>query len=151
MNRESKFLQMDERSKLVGYKVVAFMYFMNVFALLGIVLYRQLVMGQDMKNFEDVALLLTVTSIFLFSFLLYFGAITIRRFKLKTILLGFVIMLVLGILFVVIKYSIKANALVTLTFVLGKIYIMASILGLMFGFWALMAFLGKKKMEKEIE
>jgi len=74
---------MDERNKTIAYKVIAVMYFLTIIAMQGIVLYRQFALGQEMSDFEDIAIIMTINSLFLISALLYFGAIQIKDLKLR--------------------------------------------------------------------
>jgi len=74
---------MDERNKKVAFKVIAIMYFLTITAMQGIVIYRQFALGQNISDFEDIAIIMTINSIFLISALLYFGAISIRKLKLR--------------------------------------------------------------------
>lgn len=71
------FLNMDERNKKIAYKVIAVMYFLTIISMQGIVLYRQFALGQEMSDFEDIAIIMTINSLFLISALLYYGAIQI--------------------------------------------------------------------------
>ena len=63
---------MDERNKQVAYRIIAIMYFLTILAMQGIVLYRQFVLGQELGDFEDIAIIMSVNSLFLISALLYF-------------------------------------------------------------------------------
>ena len=81
------FLNMDERNKQIAYKVISIMYFLTIIAMQGILLYRQFVLGQEIGDFEDIAIIVTINSLFLVSALLYFGAIQPRKLKITTILL----------------------------------------------------------------
>ena len=78
---------MDERNRQIAYKIISIMYFLTLLAMQAIVLYRQIVLGQDLHEFEDIAIIMTVNSLFLISALLYFGAIPIRKLKIRSILL----------------------------------------------------------------
>ena len=75
------FLNMDERNKQIAYKVISIMYFLTIIAMQGIVLYRQFALGQELGDFEDIAIIMTINSLFLISALLYFGAIPIQKIK----------------------------------------------------------------------
>ena len=99
------FLNMDERNKHIAYKVIAIMYFLTIIALNGIILYRQFGLAQEIRDFEDITILMTVNSVFLVSALLYFGAIQIRKLKIKTILFIYLVFVVLGSLFTYVKYN----------------------------------------------
>ena len=58
-------LIMDERTKQVAYKIIAIMYFLTFFALVGIILYRQFVLRQELNDYEDIAVIMTINSLFL--------------------------------------------------------------------------------------
>jgi hypothetical protein len=144
-------LQMDERNKLIAYKVATIMYLLTILAMQGIVIYRQFALGQVISDFEDIAILMTINSLFLISALLYFGAIPIRRLKIKSILLIYLGLVILGSLFTYAKYNIFQSPGLSIGQLLHKTLIIAAILGIILGFWMLLAFLGKKRIEKELE
>ena len=106
MKTKKPFLNMDERSKLIAYKVIAVMYFLTITAMQGVVIYRQFALGQSISDFEDIGIILTINSLFLITALLYFGAIPIQKLKIKSILLGYAAIVVLGSLFTYAKYNI---------------------------------------------
>ena len=142
---------MDERNKQIANKVISMMYFLTIMAIVGIVLYRQFVLGQNISDFEDIAIILTFNSLFLVSALLYFGAIQIRKLKVKTILLTYIGFVVLGSLFTYAKYNIFQSQGLSLEQLFDKLIIIVTIIGLMMGFWILLSIMGKKRLEKELE
>jgi energy-converting hydrogenase Eha subunit G len=97
---------MDERNKLIAYKVIAFMYFITLLSLVGVTLVRQFVQKQEISEFQDIAIIVTINSLFLISGLLYFGARPIQKLKIKFILLGYGLLVVLGSLFTYANYNI---------------------------------------------
>lgn len=145
------FLNMDERNRHIAYKVVAVMYFLTIIAIYGIILYRQFVLGQEISEFEDIAIIITINSLFLISALLYFGAIQIRRLKIKSILLIYVVFVVLGSLFTYAKYNIFQSPGLSFQQLFDKLIIIMTIIGLIMGFWVLLSILAKKRLDKEIE
>ena len=142
---------MDERNKQIAYKVMAVMYLLTIFSMQIIVLYRQFALGQDIHDFEDIALIMTINSLFLISALLYFGAIPIRKLKIKTIIIYYVVFVLLGSLFTYVKYNVVQSPELTLIQLFDKIKIVAAIIGLMMGFWIILSLVGKKRIDKEIE
>lgn len=144
------FLNMDERNKQIAFKIISIMYFLTILAMQGIAIYRQFVLGQELEEFEDIAILMTVNSLFLISALIYFGAIPIRKLKIKTIILAYLVFVVLGSLFTYAKYNIFGSADLTLKQLFDKLIIVCAILGIMIAFWILLSILGKRKTEKEI-
>ena len=142
---------MDERNKKIAYKVIAVMYFLTIISMQGIVLYRQFALGQEISDFEDIAILMTVNSLFLISALIYFGALPIRKLKIKNIILYYLILVVMGSAFTYLKYNVFQSPGLSFEQLFDKLIIIISIIGLIMGFWILLTYLGKKRIEKEIE
>ncbi len=142
---------MDERSKLVAYKVIAVMYFLTIIALQGISLYRQFVLNQSIHDFEDIAIVLTVNSLFLITALLFFGAIPIQKIKIKYILLGYAAIVVAGTLFTYAKYNIFQSPGLSIQELFNKLIIIFTISGLIVLFWVIFTILGKRKIDKKLE
>jgi glucan phosphoethanolaminetransferase (alkaline phosphatase superfamily) len=142
---------MDERNKQVAGRVIVIMYFLTILAMQGIVLYRQLALGQDIGDFEDIGILLTVNVLFLVSALLYFGAITIRKLSIKMILLIFLGMVILGSLFTYARYNVFQSPGLTWEQLFYKLIIIVGIIGIIMGSWILLSILGKRRIEKELE
>jgi len=148
-NKKTFFI--DERNKQIAYKVIAIMYFLTYFAIVGILLYRQFVLRQELSDYEDIAIILTINSLFLISALLYFGAIPIRRLKVKSIILIYVVFVVFGSLFTYAKYNIFQSPGLSFKELFDKFIIVVTITGLIMGFWILLSILGKKRLDKELE
>jgi magnesium-transporting ATPase (P-type) len=144
-------LIMDERNKQIAYKVIAIMYFLTVFAIAGVIIYRQFVLRQELSNYEDIAIILTINSLFLMSALLYFGAIPIRRLKVKSILIIYAVLVVAGSIFTYIYYNIVQSPGLSFKELINKFLIIVAITGIIMGFWVLLSILGKKRLDKELE
>ena len=145
------FLNMDERSKLVAYRIISIMYFLTILSMQGIVLYRQFALGQELRDFEDIAIIMTVNSLFLISALLYFGAIPIRRLKIKSILLIYALLVTLGSIFTYAKYKLFTNAELSFRQLFDKLIAVYAVTGIILLFFIVFSILGKRKMEKELE
>lgn len=145
------FLNMDERNKKIALKVIAVMYFLTIITMQGIVLYRQFALGQELSEFEDIAIIMTINSIFLVSALLYFGAIQIRRLNMKSILLIYISFIVLGSLFTYAKYNIFQSPGLSFEQLFDKLKIIAAIIGLLMVFWVFLSFVAKKRIDKKLE
>jgi hypothetical protein len=148
---KKRFLNMDERNRNVANRVMSVMYLLTILAMQGIVIYRQFFLGQTYKDFEDIAILMTVNSLFVVAGLLYFGAIPLQRIKIKTLLLIYGLIVVLGSAFIYIKYMLIQTPALSWEALLNKIYIVAAVSGLVVFFFVLFAWLGKRKLEKELE
>ena len=142
---------MDERNKQIAYKVISIMYFLTIFAMQGIVIYRQFALGQDLGDFEDIAIIMTVNSLFLISALLYFGAIPIRKLKIKSIIFIYLVFVILGSLFTYFKYNIFQKTGLSYEQLFNKLIIIFTIIGLLMGFWILLSYMGKRRIDKELE
>jgi len=145
------FMNMDERSKQIAYRIMSIMYLLTIFAMQAVVIYRQFVLGQELSDFEDIAIIMTVNSLFLISALLYFGAIPIRKLKIKSILLVYLLLIFLGSLFTYAKYNIFAGPGLSFKQLFDKLIIVFAITGIIMLFFILFSILGKRKMEKELE
>ena len=141
---------MDERSKQIAYKVIAVMYFLTIIAIQGIVIYRQFALGQDVHDFEDIAIIMTVNSLFLISALLYFGAIPIQKISIPWLLSGYILFVILGTGFTYLKYNVFGENPLTASEILDKILIVAVICGLIVLFFTLFSYLGMKRLEREM-
>jgi len=151
MKSNKKFLNLDERNKLIGYKIIAVMYFLTIIAINGVVIYRQFVLGQPIDDFEDIAVILTVNSLFLITAFLYFGAIPIQKLEIKTVLLGYTAIIILGSIFTYVKYNIIQSPGLSIPQLLDKLIIIISISGVIVLFFVIFSMLGKRKIDKELE
>ena len=142
---------MDERNKQIAYKVISIMYFLTIIAILGIVIYRQFFLKQELSDFEDIAIIMTINSLFLISALLYFGAIQIRKLKVKIILLIYLLLVVLGSLFTVVKYNVFGGAGLSFSQLFDKLIIVYAVTGIILLFFIIFSILGKRRMERELE
>jgi hypothetical protein len=145
------FLNIDERNKQVAYRIISIMYFLTIFAMQAIVLYRQFALGQELHEFKDLAIIMTVNSLFLISALLYFGAIPIRRLKIKSILLIYLLLVTMGSLFTYAKYNLFGSTKLSFSQLFDKLIAVYAITGIIMLFFIVFSILGKRKMEKELE
>jgi len=151
MKKKKNLLNMDERSMQMALRVIAVMYFLTIIAIQGIVIYRQFALGQSIRDFEDIAIIMTVNSLFLVSALLYFGAIPVQKLRVKTILLFYAVIIVFGSLFTYAKYNIFQSPGLSARQLFDKLIIIFAVSGLIVLFFVLFSILGKRRMEKELE
>ena len=142
---------MDERNKQVAYRVMAIMYLLTILSLQVIVIYRQLALGQTIRDFEDIAIVMTVNSLFLISALLYFGAIPVQKLRIKTILVFYAAIIVLGTLFVYAKYNIFQSPGLSFKELFDKLIIIFAVSGIIVLFFVLFSILGKRRINKKLE
>ena len=142
---------MDERNTEIGLRVIAVMYFLTIIALQGVIMYRQFVLDQNIRDFEDLAVILTVNSLFLITALLFFGAIPIQQLRIRSVLLAYGGMVVLGSIFTYLKYNVFLQSNLSIVQILEKISIVSAVSGLIVLFFVIFALLGRRKMQKELE
>jgi hypothetical protein len=142
---------MDERNRIIAYRVMSVMYLLTILAIQGIVIYRQFILGQSIKDFEDIAVIKTVNSLFLVAALLYFGAIPLQRIKIKSLIFIYAVIVGLGSIFIYVKYSLVQTPGLPFKAFLSQMYIVAAVSGLIVFFFVLFALLGKRKIKKELE
>jgi hypothetical protein len=142
---------MDERNKLIAYRVVAIMYVLTIMALQGVIIYRQFALEQSLHEYEDFAIILTVNSLFLITALLYFGAIPIQKIKVKVILAGYGVIIIAGSIFTYLKYNVFLDDGLTIPEMLDKLVIILTISGLIVLFWVVFSILGKRRQESDLE
>jgi len=65
MKSNKPFMNMDERTKLIAYKIISIMYVLTIQAITWVIIYRQFALGQSIQDYEDFAIILTVNSLFL--------------------------------------------------------------------------------------
>ena len=142
---------MDERNKQIAYRIIAIMYFLTIVSMQVALIYRQFVLGQDHRDFEDLNIITMVNSLFLISALLYYGAIPIRRVKIKSILLVYALIVIFGSAFTYVKYSLVQSPGLSFMELFDKLLIVYAVSGLIVGFFVLFSLLGKRRMDKELE
>jgi hypothetical protein len=153
MNLMSKtFFNFDERVMDTFYKICAVMYGVTLFTLMGIQLYRQFVLQQAQGELEDIAILLTINVIVLFGSVLYLtGVVNPKRIKPGAIVAGYIGFVLLGLAFTIIKYSVFLGQPVSLVQVWEYLKIVVIVSGALALLWGVLAFLGSRRIEKQIE
>ena len=142
---------MDERTKLIAYRVIAVMYLITIFAMQCVIMYRQLALDQDIHMYEDFAIIFVVNVVFLISALLYFGAIPIQKLSLKAIALIYFLIIVFGSIFTYLRYNVFGSANLSFEQLVDKFLIILAISGLLLLFFVIFSLLGKWRMNKELK
>lgn len=141
-----KGLLMDERNRAIVGKICIILYALTIYFLVGDILYRQFALHQTPAQFEDIAALTTGNVLLFVALLLYYGGVSVGRFSLRKILAGYVLFVILGTAFTALKYGVW-----TLDFILAKAVIVISISAAMFLVAISLAFLGKRRIERDMD
>ncbi len=141
----------DERETNIFRSLCTIMYLFTLFSLIIIQLYRQFVLHQPQETWNDIAMLLTVNIIVLLGLTLYLtGVINPRRIKLRYLLSGYFLFILIGFLFTIFKYAILLDQDIRLAHVwdyLSTVVIITGVLVLSLG---LLAYLGNRRIDKQI-
>ncbi|MFC1583291.1 hypothetical protein ACFL4U_01275 [Candidatus Neomarinimicrobiota bacterium] len=141
----SPFLKFDEREKSILYKVSAVMYFITVYALIAVLLYRQFILGQSINEHHDIAIIVTFNALGFVSLLFYLSGVSFKKLKPLTIL-G----IYLGLVAVGTVFNIITKPLRSLGAIVDNILIIAPISAGIIGLYVLFAYAGKRKIDKEM-
>jgi hypothetical protein len=146
-----KFLNFDERETNVFRSLCTIMYFLTIFSLIVMQLYRQFVLHQPQQDWNDIAMLLTVNILALLGLTLYLiGGLNPRKIKLRYLFAGYALFVLVGFLFTIFKYAVLLNQEINLAQIwdsLSTVVIISGILVLVLG---LLAYLGNLRIEKRI-
>ncbi len=141
----------DERGKEVVRKVCSVMYGLTLMALTGTMLFRQFVLGQPVSHFEDIAIIVTANFLVLVVSVLYLGGVVFQKFKLKHIITGYVTYVIVGFSFTFVKYRVLSTPPLSLRETFGKLSTVVIICGLITALFVLFAYLGKRRVDRELE
>ena len=144
--------RIDERDADVFRRVCTVMYIGTIYALMGVVTYRQFVLDQPQEQWNDIAMIMTINVVVCLGALLYIGGgVSLKRIKLRYIILGYVGFVLLGFAFTVFKYTVLLGDDLSLNQVLDYLLLVAKISGLLLLGWGILAYLGNRRIEKQIE
>jgi ABC-type transport system involved in cytochrome c biogenesis permease subunit len=149
MSRHS--LHLDERNVAVIRRVCTVMYLLTLLGLIAIVNVRQFALGQPRSAYDDVAMLLTLNVIGLLGAVLYFGGVTLPRPRLVPILGLYALFVLLGVGVTWVKYAVVLNQPMDPSRLLHTVYVISSILAMLMLLWGVVAWLGGRRLERELE
>lgn len=144
-------LRLDERNIAVIRRVCTVMYLLTILGLIGIVNVRQFALGQPHSAYGDVAMLLTLNVIGLLGAVLYFGGVTLPRPRIAPILGLYVLFVLLGFAVTWAKYAVVLDQPMDLSRLLHTLYVISSILAMLMFLWGVVAWLGGRRLERELE
>jgi hypothetical protein len=153
MKKMSKHLfHFDEREMDTFRRICTAMYILTIYALIGIVSYRQFVLGQPHQQWDDIAMLMTINVIVLLGSVLYLtGAVNPKKIRLAYILAGYIGFVLVGFAFTIFKYTVLLGHELTLTEVWSSLLTVIKISGILLLLLGILAYIGSRRMEKLIE
>ena len=127
------------------------MYLLTIFSLIVIQLYRQFVLHQPQEAWNDIAMLLTVNILVLLGLTLYLtGVINPRKIKLRYLLAGYALFVLVGFLFTIFKYTVLLGQDINLAQVWSSLSTVVIISGILVLALGLLAYLGNRRIDKQI-
>ncbi len=141
----SLFFKLDEREKSIFYKVSTIMYFITVYALIAVLLYREFILGQSTREFNDIAIIVTFNALGFVSLLFYLGGVSFKKLRPLTIL-G----IYLGLVAVGTVFNILTKPLRSFGAIVDNLLIIAPISAGIIGLYILFAYAGKRKTDKDM-
>jgi len=143
---------LDERERNVYRNFITILYFITLVALIGMQLYRQFALGQPNEQWNDIALLITFNALFLLGGGLYLsGTVNPKKIKTRYVVIGYTTFVLLGLLFTIFKYSVLLGQKVGLDQIWEYILIIIPITAILAIGWGLLAYLGHRRIEKQLE
>ena len=147
-----KPFNLDERERNVYRNFITVLYFITLVALIGMQLYRQFVLGEPREQWNDIALLITFNVLFLLGGGLYLsGTVNPKKIKTRYIVIGYAAFVLLGLVFTIFKYSVLLKQKVGLDQIWEYILIIIPITAILAIGWGLLAYLGHRRIEKQLE
>ena len=147
-----RLFNLDERERNVYRNFITVLYFITLVALISMQLYRQFALDQPNEQWNDIALLITFNVLFLLGGGLYLsGTVNPKKIKTRYIVIGYTAFVLLGLLFTIFKYSVLLEQKVGLDQIWEYILIIIPITAILAIGWGLLAYLGHRRIEKQLE
>ena len=139
------FVRTDERTSAIIQKACSVLYALTMAALWIALVVRQFILGLPVRGYDDLAMIFTVNVLLFIGAVIYFGGVIIPRVRPARLAQIYVCAVILGTAFTVVR-----KQLTSLSSVLESTKIVASILGIMVAVYAILAFLGSRRIERGI-
>jgi hypothetical protein len=128
------------------------LYAITILALAGVQLYRQFALEQPIAEHEDIAIILTFNVLVFLGALLYVrGNIDPRKWRVRWIVAGYAGFVLLGLLFTVFKYAVLLGQPVGLSHIGNYLLTVLEVSGVLALVLGLIAYLGSRRIERQIE
>ena len=137
-------LQIDERSVAITRRICTILYMITIVALWIDVLLRQFLLKQPLSKFWDLASLMTANVILFVGFLLYFGGVAVPKIRISAVAFLYITCVVIGTGATAYKYRLHS-----ISEILMKMIIVASISAVVVVIYVIVAYLGRKKIDEE--
>jgi len=135
----------DERTVSLIRRICTRFYLVTMTALACILVYRQAVLGQSIEGLHDIAMLFTANVVLWLGAALYYGGISVGRVRPLPVIIVYVSLVTVGTIFTTVKYGSTSFSAIADHFIT-----VASVSAGLIGLWVLFAYMGQRKMDKEL-
>lgn len=143
--------KLDERDLSNFRKVCTIMYIITIYALMGVVTYRQFVLRQPHQEWDDIAIIMTFNIIvFIGAFLYTAGSVSLKKIKWWYLAAGYGIFLLIGFGFTIFKYAVLLGQTLSREQVWDFFLTDLKISGILVVALGILAYLGNRRIEKQI-
>jgi hypothetical protein len=139
-------LQIDERNVTTTRKICTRLYLVTIGALWLDVFWRQFVLRQPLSEFGDLAALMTANVILFIGAILYYGGVTLPRIRASVVAIFYFVCVAIGTAFTAYQYQLSS-----IGEILGRLVLVAAIAGFVVVLYIVVAYLGARKTDREIE
>jgi hypothetical protein len=139
-------LQIDERNVTTTRKICTRLYLVTIAALWLDVLWRQFILRQPLSEFGDLAALMTANVILFIGAILYYGGVTLPRIRASVVAVFYLVCVAIGTAFTAYQYQLSS-----IGEILGRLVLVAAIAGFVVVLYIVVAYLGARKTDREIE
>jgi hypothetical protein len=142
----------DERGKHIARQISTIMYIITIYSLIGFQLYRQFALNQPSEEWNDIAILISFNVIVWLGSLLYFsGVFNPKVVRIRYIVIGFTGFVILGLAFTIFIYTVLLGQTLSIKQITDYFFTVLKISALLVAFWGFLAYLGSKRVEKQIK
>ena len=148
---KDRAFKLDERDLSNFRKVCTILYIITIYALMGVLVYRQFVLRQPHQEWDDIAIIMTVNVIgCIGAFLFIGGGFSLKQIKLWHLAIGYGAFLLIGFGFTIFKYAVLLGQTLSRDQVWGFFLTDLKISGVLVIALGIVAYLGNRRIEKQI-
>ena len=142
---------LDERNVQIILRICAVLYAIPLLLLMAVQFRRQFILGQTTEEYADIANILVFNVVLLLGGILYLGGFTPEKVKIRHLLAVYVVFILAGLGFTVFKYAVLLGQPVGLAQVGDYLLIVSVICAALVALWSLLGYLGKRRIDRQIE
>ncbi len=138
----------DERTAAIIRKICTRLYLATMCLFTGAIFYRSFFLKQEISDYEDIAAIMTINVILLTVSLIYYGGtrLNLKKASIPRVLVFYLLFVTTGTVVTAVKYKTWEAP-----FILEKLIIIASICAIFVAGWLTVAYLGNRKVDREID